>query len=129
MSGLSVFSGKCLMAVCGEPTGICDTAGTLLFTGDIVIVFSEDYVPDGLTAVVSDQWQSYSDGNIKKLNDSPTYFVMGIKSVPLNEDGEWRVLRVKSFSDCIEGEHWPAYGFNYSQTPEQAIAKATGESA
>lgn len=128
MSELSVFSGECLMAICGEPSGFNDITGAPLFTGDIVIVFTDDYRPHGLTVVVSDQWTTFSDGAIESKDGHQNYFVMGIKAVPLNEDGEWKVLRVKSFADCIQDEHWPAYRFSYGKTPESALRAVKGES-
>jgi hypothetical protein len=88
-----------------------DIRGKELFTGDIVLTFTESYSVDYLTAVVSDQFASYSDGtHIEHKSHSP--FVMGIKNVNLDE-GEWMILKVKDWSDCIDGEHWKEYGFNY----------------
>jgi hypothetical protein len=141
---LAIFSGECLLAVCGLPIGFRDMHGTELFTGDIVLIFTVrqcgddpealSYLPDHLTAVVSDEWATFNTGRDERdfirKGGSPEFFVMGIKSVPLHEPGEWRVMRVKRWSDVIAGEHWTDYGFNYRTLPEQvraAIAAATGD--
>ncbi|TPG50156.1 hypothetical protein EAH75_01270 [Rhodanobacter glycinis] len=123
---LAVFSGKCLEGVCGIATGFHDMHGKPLRTGDIVITYAvregdegaASYLPDGLTAVVSDEWTSYSDGSFVRKEDAPVYFVMGIRSVPLDDPDTWRVSRVKGYEDVIDGEHWSAYGFNYGPIPE-----------
>lgn len=128
---LAVFSGKCLEGVCGIDTGFKDMSGNQLFTGDIVQVYSvrqydtaygpaTDYVPEGLTAVVSDEWTSYSDGKFVRKEGAPVYFVMGIRDVDLEDTGEWRVRRLKSYADVVVGERWPQYGFNYQEVPEAA---------
>ena len=134
MSGVAVFSGECLVAVCGLPTGFRDMCGYELFTGDIVVVFtvreygddreSLDYLPSGLTAVVSDEWVTTrellsGERTYRRKEGAPEFFVMGIKNVPMDEPGQWRVMRVKEWSDVIEGERWPAYGFSYQPVPEQ----------
>lgn len=93
-----VYSGRVRLCETGIDAGFADTHGEPLATGDIVIVFTDDYVPANLTVVVSE-----ADG----------FYVMGIKSVPMHDPGQWRVLRVKSAADVIPGERWPAYGFSY----------------
>lgn len=105
---LTVFSGEVKMAECGELTPYFDMAGKQLRTGDIVVTFTELYVPDELTVVVKNQGNSWEA-------EFPDFYVMGIASVPLNEDGEWKVRKLKDHSDVIEGESWTAYGFNYKQ--------------
>ena len=136
--GLAVFSGKCLEALCGIATGHNDMGGKPLFTGDIVIIFTVrdydngdgcDYFPDGLTVVVSDEWTTYSGDvgespYVRKDGDAE-YFVMGIRSVPLEETGDWRVMKVKGHESVIAGEHWPAYGFIYAESPFIAAREST----
>ncbi|HEY9462832.1 MAG TPA: hypothetical protein VIR54_07065 [Vicinamibacterales bacterium] len=128
---LVVFSGKCRKCDVGQPVGFTDMRGEALYTGDIVVTFTVrerdeawlDYFPDGLTVVVNDQYRHHPEG--APLPDSTPYsdgYVMGIRSVPMDEPGQWRVLRVKPYADVIEGEHWPAYGFSY-----RALAPFTTE--
>jgi len=106
-----LYAGECRQCVCGIKTNMKDLRGKELFTGDIVLTFTKDYSADGLTAVVSDQFTSYSDGtHVEHESHSP--FVMGIKCVNLDE-GEWMIMKVKDWSDCIDGEHWKDFGFKY----------------
>ncbi|HEL4828959.1 TPA: hypothetical protein UOC34_000125 [Stenotrophomonas maltophilia] len=123
MSALSVFSGDCLKAVCGIDTGHKDMHGNSLHTGDIVQVYTENYGPDELTVVVGDEWTTYSNGTIERNAGPVEYFVMGIKGVPLEDTGEWRVRKLKGFEEVVLGEHWRAYGFNYRATPDAVIAQ------
>ena len=108
-----VYSGNCRLCDVGRSTPIFDASGHRLFTGDIVLVFTKEYTPESLTVIVSDQYQSYSDGTHVAKEGDLSFFAMGIKSVTLGEDGEWNVLRVKEQADVIPGERWKAYGFNY----------------
>jgi hypothetical protein len=125
---LAVFSGDCLAGVCGEAVGFNDMAGEPLHVGDIVQTFTVidrkdgdcewlDMMGDKLTVVVSDEWESFSDGSLVRKPDHDGFYVMGIKSIPMDEPGNWRVRLVKSHKDVIEGERWPAYGFNYRPVP------------
>jgi hypothetical protein len=131
--GVAVFSGECLEAVCGISVGANDLRGVPLFTGDIVIVFTVDerdtehgptvdYFPDGLTAVVSDEWTTYQGGEYVRKEGVPEFFVMGIRSRPLNDAGEWRVMKVKGHDEVLVGERWSAYGFNYREVPPSVQA-------
>lgn len=124
-----MFSGDCIKGICGEAVGFCDMAGEPLHVGDIVQTFVVkerkgdgcewlDMMGDKLTVVVSDEWSTYSDGRHLRNKDGRGYFVMGIASVPMDDPGHWRVRLVKSHRDVIEGERWPAYGFNYRAAPD-----------
>lgn len=95
--------------------------GRELFTGDIVQLWhgnyvgtdSEEWMPsDGLTAIVAEQYQSYSDGSIVLLDDAAEPFTMGIKGCGISND-EWHVSLVKSHTEIIVGERFKAFGFNY----------------
>lgn len=100
-----IYSGYCCMGETGIPTPHFDITGAQLYTGDIVVIYTENYMVDGLTVMVQDE-----DG----------FFAMGIKSVMTTgpEDGEkWMVRRVKRHSEVVDGEHWSAYGFNYQEFP------------
>jgi hypothetical protein len=115
---LAVYSGKCLQGICGEASGLEDRDRKPLFIGDIVIVSTIDSygVCDnyGLSVVVCNKYESYQNGRIE-VKDESKYFVMGIANVDFMEkdSNEWIVKKVKSYADCIDGEHWRAYGFNY----------------
>jgi len=121
-----VYSGTYRQCTCGQETPLKDDAGNILRTGDIVMSYTVNNFGvanfDGLTVVVSDEWQSYSDGTHIKKEGAPEAFVMGIKDCDLElETGNypefvWRVRRVKRFEDVIAGEQWKDFGFNYSGT-------------
>lgn len=124
---LAIFSGQCFMGVCGTPAGFNDMRGTPLRVGDIVATFTVrenkdadgewlDYFPDSLTAIVADGWDTYQDGSIEERGEHVA-FPMGIRSVAMDEPGNWRVLKLKGYEAVIDGEHWSAYGFNYGQVP------------
>ncbi len=107
-----IYSGKCRMGTVGEETKFTDVYGEKLFVGDIVIVLNNESPVVGLTAVVSDEFTSYSDGT-HKVNEKPhDQFIMGIKSVQIDND-EWKALKVKDHMDVVNGENWPQFGFNY----------------
>lgn len=113
-----VYSGKCRQCEIGIPTGHVDIHGKELFTGDILLTFTDDYTPSNLTVMVSDQYESYSDGTHKETGNTDPY-PMGIKRIwidPEEDRSKWTVLKVKHWGDVVEGEHWSAYGFNYSST-------------
>jgi hypothetical protein len=134
---LKVFSGKCCLCDIGIDVNAKDVRGDQLHTGDIVLVYHGQYVGTddeywypcgGLTAVVSDQYQSFSDGTIKETGDNEP-FVMGIKGCGFN-DPEWQIHLVKKYTDVVDGEHWRAYGFNYRQfsSPQPIVTLPTNES-
>jgi hypothetical protein len=109
-----VYSGECRKCETGLATNKKDIVDKELFTGDIVITFTKDYVPNGLTVVVCDQWRSFQNGNHELLSGSAEYYVMGIKGVEW-EDDEWVVRKVKDHTEVIDGEHWKDFGFNYME--------------
>ena len=116
-----VYSGKCRLCDVGTETGLIDEAGAELRTGDIVMTYTVDDIAGcsnlgGLTVVVSDQFQSYTDGRHEEKNGAPVFFVMGIKGVDLNAPGEWRVKKLKGAEHVIDGEAWPNFGFSYADT-------------
>jgi hypothetical protein len=121
---LEIFSGQVSMGLCGEPVGFTDMGGKPLHVGDVVLTFTasphgapeEPYMqhwPEGMTAVVD---------RGEKFGAVSRYFVMGIASVPMDDPGEWRVLKVKSFDEVVPGEHWRSYGFSYREAAPQAEA-------
>jgi hypothetical protein len=123
---LFVHSGDCRMCAVGTATGQRDMLGGLLFTGDIVLSFVEGTPSYYLTVVVRDEYRSFVGGAHMPIDEPGAPYLMGIKSVPLEDTGEWRVLKVKDFSDVISGEHWRAFGFNYVAEPAASLAREMG---
>jgi len=103
-----VYSGDFRKCECGLSTGKRDINGHGLRTGDIVLIFTEDYSPSGLTVMVCDQFENYSDGTHIK-HDPNVYYAMGIK----NGGPKWEILKVKNWGEVVNGEHWRDFGFNY----------------
>lgn len=99
MSQLAIYSGKVRQCAIGVATPFRDMRDAPLSTGDIVVIYSDNgFVDPMLTCVIGDD-----DG----------FWVMGIKSVPLDEPGYWRVYKVKDHIDAVDGEHWKAFGFSF----------------
>ena len=120
-----IKSGNCFMGECGAETGCEDVNGKPLFVGDIVYLFSvqkyladgetfEEWVPHDLTAIVSNKYITYQDGMVE-LSGDDVPFVMGIQKCGFN-DPEWKIKKVKSWEDTVDGERWPQYGFSYCTT-------------
>ncbi len=119
---MHVYSGNCRLCDVGVGTGFKDLGGKPLNTGDIVVTFTENDLGvqylGGLTVVVSDQYQSYSDGTHRLKDGEPEFFVMGIRSVDLDEAGAWKVQKLKGFESVVAGENWPDYGFRFAVAAE-----------
>jgi len=120
---MKIFSGRCCLCDVGIPTNQVDMNGTELFSGDIVQLWHGSYIgtdieewmpSDGLTAIVGNQYQSYSDGTIELINSNPELFTMGISSCGI-QNTEWKVKLVKSHKDIITGERFIAFGINYKE--------------
>ena len=119
---LKVKSGKCFLCDTGRETTAVSTWGDTvkLHTGDIVIVWHgayldtdiENWTPCGMSVVVCNQYTTYTDGRTIETEEEFEPYVMGIKDCGFTNN-EWRIQVIKKFSDCIEGEHWPNYGFSY----------------
>ena len=101
---LTVYSGKVALCETGLPTGAVDYAEKPLFTGDIVAIYTNDALSRPMLTVVIDE------------GDGP--FVMGLKSVPMDSPSEWNIWKLKDHADCLDGEHWPAWGFRYAKAGE-----------
>lgn len=117
MSGLEVYSGECRLCDVGLETPYVDVMGRKLFTGDIVMSYTDTYGPDALSVVVAEQHTKITD------QVDPYFFVMGIRNVPLEQDGEWKVRHLKSHEDVVAGEHWKAWGFSYRPAPAHSSAQ------
>jgi hypothetical protein len=125
---LGIFSGDCLIGICGEDTDLVDYKNETLKIGDIVIVKYNEYNigthSDYMSVIVNDKYQSYSDGTIKKTGKNGA-FVMGIARVTAdelakeNKNGElmdgWYIQKIKDNKECIDKEKWSDYGFNYKE--------------
>lgn len=49
---------------------------------------------------------------------------MGIKDANMTE---WKVIKVKDHSDCIDGEHWKAFGISYRKFNSDLIEELNKE--
>jgi hypothetical protein len=118
-----VYSGKCRLCECGKETGIYDTNGRKLFTGDIVMIFTEDgdglveQMADHLTVVVDEGFKPYTDGQHVPQDSPDNPYIVGIKDI-IHPDKIWRVIRVKEQADVVHGEHWRDFGFSYREEAE-----------
>jgi len=122
-----INSGKCRLCKTGLPTELIDDVGKELKTGDIVILYTMSKDTGivefaSITAVVANHYD-----NIQGLDpiecieeNKGKAFIMGIASVDIRDTEEnypvtvWRVKKLKSHTDVVDGEHWPEFGFNYS---------------
>jgi hypothetical protein len=105
----------------GLPTNQKDLQGEYLFSGDIVMLWHGSWLGTDietwtarykLTAIVGNQYQSYSDGTIKLLTNKPRLFTMGISSCGIQND-EWKVSLAKSYRDIVPGEKYNNFRLNY----------------
>lgn len=122
MSELKIYSGQCLMGDVGQPTNEVDMYGDPLFVGDIVQLWHGSYIgtdleewmpSDGLTAIVSNKYTSYTNGKHEVTNENATPFTMGISNVGV-KGVDWDVKLVKSHKDIIDGERIKSFGFRWS---------------
>lgn len=118
---MRIYSGTSCFCDVGIETGETDMHGESLFTGDIVQLWHGNYIgaeceewlpSSGITAIVANQYTSYSDGTIKLNEGENKPFTMGIARCGV-QNHEWKVSLVKSHKDIIPGERFPSYGFNY----------------
>ena len=121
-----IYSGNCLLCETGQDTGHKDMDGAPLFTGDIVLTFTAyegEFLglgfPDKLTAIVRDEYDNWAGADPTPKDEPSEFFAMGIRSVPLEDTGEWRVKKLKDHSDVQDGERWPSWGFRYAATPKE----------
>lgn len=118
-----IYSGDCRFCETGIQTPYRDDKGRRLFTGDIVLVFTDDYGPENLTVMVRNDFTSYQGGRHEQNEDVGNPFAMGIADCkPVNKDSEtifvsddtiWHVRKLKDHKDVVDGEHWRDFGFNY----------------
>jgi hypothetical protein len=125
---LGIFSGECLIGICGDKTELFDYQQKELYIGDIVLV---SYVERNLgthssylSVIVNDKYTTFTNDVIEE-NKIFQNFVMGIAKVTEkdlsreDDEGEltegWLIEKLKDHSDVIDGEHWKNYGFNYKK--------------
>lgn len=106
---MNIYSGDCEHGECGKPAGFKDSYGQDLFVGDIVTSHSADGTLTGLSVVVDDRPNLVG----RKAYDKP--FVMGLASIDFEQTENWFLRKIKRWEDCIPGEHWKDYGFNYRE--------------
>jgi hypothetical protein len=112
-----IYSGKCRFCETGIETAILDNNNEKLYTGDIVLIYTEDkdglvnILPDHLTAIVADNYKNVMLREPEFIGRNKS-FVMGLKNAKISK-GNWQVIKVKSYRDVIDGEHWKSFGFSY----------------
>ena len=120
---MKVYSGNYYMCDTGIPTHETDMHGHALYTGDIVQLWHgnwigedfEEWLPSsGLTVIVANQYESYTNGTFTVLTENPIPFTMGISSIGV-QGGEWKVSLVKSHKDIVLRERIISFGFNIKQ--------------
>ena len=108
---MKIYSGQYEIGQCGLPTNLIDYHNEPLFVGDIIVMATVDSFGDagfhGLSVIVEDKPEVC--GRTEDLGP----FVMGLRSIDTNTSKEWLIKKVKSWEDCVDGEHWKDYGFNY----------------
>lgn len=120
---MRIYSGNCYLGTCGTPLGVVDVDGNGLFSGDIVVIWSDSgYYKSDFRVCLYHEYEQTSSGEIN-IVDMCGPWIYGLKSVPLLEnvgerEGEysgWNVLKMKSWEDVVDGEHWAALGINYRE--------------
>lgn len=120
---MRIYSGRCCLCDVGIPTRERGRNGNELYSGDVVQLWhgswigteSEQWLPSsGLTAIVGNQYQSYTGGRIELITDTPELFTMGIASVGIQGE-EWKVTLVKSHKDIVDGERILSFGLNWKE--------------
>lgn len=118
---MKIYSGDCCMCDVGIPTKEKDMHGNELYSGDIVQLWHgnfldteiEEWLPSsGITAIVGKQYQSFTDGTVELIADTPKLFTMGISTCGV-QNHEWKVALIKSHEDIIMGERFASFGFNF----------------
>ena len=108
---MNIYSGECEHGKCGLATTMKDSHDKNLFVGDIVACASVDSFGIccfyGLAAIVDDR------PNLVGRTEYQKPFIMGLASVDTEKDKEWYIKKLKDWEDCVVGEKWKDYGFNY----------------
>ena len=123
-----IKSGEVVIGRCGVEAGE-DTFGRELFVGDIVQIYhvensNADWSSVSMTVIAEcDSMNNlgvkpfaFGIMNTKPLEaweidcDHPDF--TGDEDAPLSG---WVVSKVKDHSECVIGEHWKSFGFNYAE--------------
>ena len=119
MKKLMLMSGNCRLGIAGKETKMIDSFGKNLRVGDLVALstFDEDnpYIYKYFSSIQFVCDNEFEDNGLDKKK-----FVMGVASEHKEyEDGDgetivhqnhkkWRIERVKSYKDLVNGEEWGA---------------------
>lgn len=107
MEQLAIYSGDVCMGDVGTPV----LGG--MHVGDIVIVWKLEH-----RGTEFERWEHVEHLSAVVLDpESRVPFVMGIKACGFDHP-EWRIDVLKKYSDVVEGERWPAFGFRYARRSE-----------
>lgn len=112
-----LYSGKCRLCEVGSMTSLVDSRGRELMLGDIVKVTSDRrYFIEFVSAVVANEFVSYTTGEHEKLVEPSVPFVMGLKSDFVDGTIEDLVIeKVASFSEFEHGEKFSEFGFAFRE--------------
>jgi len=105
-------SGDCFQGEVGKPSGLTDVDGNELFIGDVVLVLNLDDYDISHNRITYQGGLNFVCQNNKDCGYDEDMFVMGIKDLYQNHDGEitqdeeWKVFKVKSYKQVVNGEIW-----------------------
>ena len=131
-----IYSGKVRACETGLPTPFIDAHEKPIFTGDIVAVYHEGYEgrweigDDHFVVALAFNCTCYHGQEPIENEEKETPFIMGYKGCTPRKEPEntetvlisdissliWHLIKVKSFEDVVDGEHWKEFGFNYSNS-------------
>ena len=133
-NNLFVYSGDCRLCEVGLETELVDINGQQLHTGDVVVVFTENYMPNEATVVVSNQYQTYQvfeHGGEKTVHHKSNVhkpFIMGLAGVDWSDsENPWRALCIKKYTELIEGEQWSTFNIKSDRDRSEVEVEALGD--
>ena len=133
-NNLFVYSGDCQLCEVGLETELVDINGQQLHTGDVVVVFTEDYIPEEATMVVSNQYQTYQvfehsgEKTVHHKSNAHKPFIMGLASVDWsNPENRWGVLGIKKYTELIEGERWSIFNIRSGRDGSEVEVGVLGD--
>jgi ASC-1-like (ASCH) protein len=133
-NNLFVYSGDCRLCEVGLETELVDINGQQLHTGDVVVVFTEDYTPKEATVVVSNQYQTYrvfehgSEKTVHRKSNVHKPFIRGLAGVDWsNSENRWGVLCIKKYTELIEGERWSIFNIRSCRDGSEVEVEVPGD--